>query len=162
MNPRWIIVGEVRGPEALDLVRAFNTGHYGAGTVHANSAYDALLAMEALILQSGLDVSARAVKEMVSRAVHSVIQVSQLPDHSRKILEIAEVEGLDYERSTAFPPYKLRSLYQFEFANYDAARLAQGTFRVKERPSWINELKRIPDYELPAFWNGQRPKPFFE
>jgi pilus assembly protein CpaF len=159
MNPRWIIVGEVRGPEALDLVRAFNTGHYGAGTIHANSAYDALLAMETLILQSGLDVSARAVKEMVSRAVHSVIQVSQLPDHSRKVVEIAEVEGLDYERSTGFPPYKLRSLYQFEFANYGAERLAQGTFRVKERPSWINELKRIPDYQLPGFWSDDRLKP---
>jgi len=164
MNPRWIIVGEVRGPEALDLARAFNTGHYGAGTIHANSAYDALLAMEALILQSGLDVSARAVKEMVSRAVHAVIQVSQLPDHSRKVVEIAEVEGLDYERSVGFPPYKLRSLYHFEFANYDADRLAQGTFRVKERPSWINELKRIPDYQLPGFWSDERLKPehFFE
>jgi len=159
MNPRWIIVGEVRGPEALDLVRAFNTGHYGAGTIHANSAYDALLAMEALILQSGLDVSARAVKEMVSRAVQSVIQVSQLPDHSRKVVEIAEVEGLDYERSAGFPPYKLRNLYQFEFANYDAQQRAQGTFRVKEGPSWINELKRIPDYQLPGFWSDQRLKP---
>lgn len=156
MNPSWIIVGEVRGPEALDLVRAFNTGHYGAGTIHANSTYDALLALEALILQSGLDVSARAVKEMVSRAIHTVVQVSQLPDHSRKVVDIAEVEGLDYERSVGFPPYKLRSLYQFEFANYNADRLAQGTFVVKERPSWINELKRIPDYQLPGFWE-ERP-----
>jgi pilus assembly protein CpaF len=107
MNPRWIIVGEVRGPEALDLVRAFNTGHSGAGTIHANSAHDALLALEALILQSGIDVPARAVKEMVSRSIHIVVQVSQLPDHSRKVMEVAEVGGLDYEHSAGFPPYRL-------------------------------------------------------
>ena len=100
-------MGEVRGAEALDLVRAFNTGHYGAGTIHANSAYDALLALESLILQSGLDVPARAVKEMVSRAIQIVVQVNQLPDHSRKVIEIAEIQGLDYERSVEFPPYKL-------------------------------------------------------
>jgi pilus assembly protein CpaF len=164
MNPRWIIVGEVRGPEALDLVRAFNTGHYGAGTIHANSTYDALLALEALILQSGLDVAARAVKEMVSRAIHTVIQVSQLPDHSRKVMEIAEVEGLDYARSVEFPPYKLRSLYQFEFSGLNAAQRAKGDVLLKERPTWINELKRVPDFRMPRFWSEERrpkPRPFF-
>jgi pilus assembly protein CpaF len=113
MNPRWIIVGEVRGPEALDLVRAFNTGHCGAGTIHANSGYDSLVALETLILQSGLDIPARGVKEMVSRAIHAVVQMGQLPDHSRRVIEIAEVEGLDYESSSSFPRYKLQRLYQF-------------------------------------------------
>ncbi len=117
MNPRWIIVGEVRGPEALDLVRAFNTGHSGAGTIHSNSSYDALLALESLILQSGLDIPARGIKEMVSRAVHVVIQMAQLADHSRRLLEIAEVEGLDYDRSPSFPTYQLRKLYQFDKAD---------------------------------------------
>lgn len=156
MNPRWIIVGEVRGAEALDLVRAFNTGHYGAGTIHANSGYDSLLALESLILQSGLDVPARAVKEMVSRAIQIVVQVSQLSDHSRKVLEIAEVEGLDYQRSVDFPPYKLRTLYRFEFSHYGAESKAMGHFAVQNHPSWLWDLKMVPDYQLPGFWEERR------
>ena len=134
MNPRWIIVGEVRGPEALDLVRAFNTGHCGAGTIHSNSTYDALLALESLILQSGLDIPARGIKEMVSRAVHVVVQMAQLADHSRRLMEIAEVEGLDYDRSPSFPPYKLRKLYQFDKAD--------GRFTVRE------DLSRAPEHQM--------------
>jgi pilus assembly protein CpaF len=152
LNPRWVIVGEVRGPEALDLVRSFNTGHSGAGTIHANSAYDALLALEGLILQSGLDVPARAVKEMVSRAIHVVIQMGELSDHSRRLLEIAEVQGLDYERSATFPPYKLRKLYQFEFEHFDANGITFGQFKVREAPSWIKDLQLIPNYQMPDFW----------
>jgi pilus assembly protein CpaF len=152
LNPRWIIVGEVRGPEALDLVRAFNSGHFGAGTIHANSAYDAMLALEGLILQSGLDVPARAVKEMVSRAIHVVIHVSELSDHSRRLMEIAEVQGLDYDRSPSFPPYKLRTLYQFEIRQYGNDGKAHGQFVVRETPSWFEDLQRIPNYRMPEFW----------
>jgi len=152
MNPRWIIVGEVRGAEALDLVRAFNTGHYGAGTIHASSAYDALLALESLVLQSGLDVPARAVKEMVSRAIHIVAYMGVLPDHSRRMLEIIEVEGLDYNRSSDNPPYKTRTLYEFEFERYDEHGKAVGRFNVKEPPSWADKLKQIQNFQMPAFW----------
>ena len=154
MNPRWIIVGEVRGAEALDLVRAFNTGHYGAGTIHANSAYDSLLALETLILQSGLDVPARAIKEMVARAIQIVIQVSQLPDHSRKVMEVAEILGLDYERSPGFPTYKLHCLYRFEFSHYDPNHKAHGDFVIQQSPSWVGDLKMVPDYEVPDFWQS--------
>ena len=152
MNPRWVIVGEVRGAEALDLVRAFNTGHCGAGTIHANSSFDALLALEALILQAGLDLPARAVKEMVSRAIHVVVQMRELPDHSRRLMEIAEVQGLDYDGSATFPSYKLRTLYQFEFAGYTSDGKAHGQFAVRDRPSWLRELRLIPNYEVPQFW----------
>jgi Flp pilus assembly CpaF family ATPase len=152
MNPHWLVVGEVRGAEALDLVRAFNTGHYGAGTIHANSAHDSLLALENLILQSGLDVPGRAVKEMVGRAIHVVIHVGELPDHSRKVLEIAEVQGLDYERSKDLPPYKLSSLYRFEFSRYDENRKAEGKFAIQNRPSWLDHFHMIPDCDLPDFW----------
>jgi pilus assembly protein CpaF len=152
LNPRWIIVGEVRGPEALDLVRAFNTGHCGAGTIHANSTFDALLALESLILQSGLDVPSRAVKEMVSRAIHIVIQMGEFSDHSRRLMEIAEVQGLDYERSATFPPYKLRKLYQFELGHYGADGKAHGQFQVKEKPSWLKELQTIAGYRISDVW----------
>ena len=156
MNPRWVIVGEVRGAEALDLCRAFNTGHAGAGTIHSNSAYDALLALDGLVLQSGLDVPARAVKEMVSRAIHVVVHAGALPDHSRKLLEIIEVEGLDYDISAANPPYKTRTLYRYKFSHYDEAGKAVGRFHVCEPPSWINDLKMIPNFTTPDFWQQQQ------
>ncbi len=152
MNPRWIIVGEVRGPEALDLVRAFNTGHSGAGTIHSNSPYDALLALEALILPSGLDIPARAIKEMVSRAIHVVVQVGQLHDHSRRLMEIAEVEGLDYDRSASFPTYKLRQLYRFDLTPGPTDVQVTSRFSVCERPSWLPQMQLIPDSRIPWFW----------
>ena len=152
MNPRWVVVGEVRGPEALDLIRAFNTGHCGMGTIHASSAYDALLALESLVSQSGADVPVRAVKEMVARAVHVVIHTGELHDHSRRLLEIAEVEGLDYDRSASMPPYMTRTLYQFEFDRYDSDGKAMGQFAVREPPSWIDSLRQIPEMETPSFW----------
>ena len=149
MNPRWVVVGEVRGAEAVDLIRAFNTGHAGMGTIHANTAHDALGALESLIMQSGLDVTALAIKEMVSRAIHIVVYAGALPDHSRKVLEIIEVEGLN---SSANPSYKTRTLYRFEFDRYDANGKAAGRFHVCEPPSWINQLKLLPDFQMPDFW----------
>jgi len=152
MNPKWVIVGEVRGAEALDLVRAFNTGHYGAGTIHASSAYGALTALESLIMQAGMDISARAIKEMIHRAIHIVIHMGTLPDHSRRLMEIIEVEGLDYDLSPHEPPYKTRTLYQFEFERYDENGKAIGRFSVKEPPSWLNKLDLIPGFHMPDFW----------
>ncbi|HYK89327.1 MAG TPA: ATPase, T2SS/T4P/T4SS family [Acidobacteriota bacterium] len=143
MNPRWIIVGEVRGPEALDLIRALNTGHSGASTIHANSNYDALLALEALILQAGLDIPARGIKEMVSRAIHVVVQMGQLPDHSRRLMEISEVEGLDYDRSPSFPTYKLRKLYQFDKTH--------GRFTVCDDHSLLPEVQLIGSFQIPQY-----------
>ncbi len=155
MYPKWVIVGEVRGAEALDLVRAFNTGHCGMGTIHANSVYDALLAMENLILQSGLEMSARAVRDMVARAVRVVVQVDQLPDDSRKIVEIAEVLGLDYDRSSNYPPYMMNTLYRYNFQCYDDGGRAVGSFESANRPQFFSDLARIRNYEPPDCWlNG--------
>ncbi|MBP7868382.1 MAG: CpaF family protein [Acidobacteria bacterium] len=152
MNPRWVIVGEVRGPEALDLMRAFNTGHSGMGTVHANSCDDALGALENLILQSGLDIPARAIKEMVARAIHIVIQVCQYPDESRKIAEIAEIRGLDYDTSPTFPPYRVNTLYRFEPSGYDTDGRLTGRFTVVGKPSFLEALSLLKDFEVPEFW----------
>lgn len=154
MNPKWLVVGEVRGPEALDLVRAFNTGHAGLGTLHANSCYDALLALENLILQSGVDVSSRAVKEQVARAIHIVVQVTQFPDESRKIMEVAEVTGLNYDVSPAFPPYKIRTLYRFQFEGYSAKGKVQGKFITPDKPDFLKELEILRNYEIPECWRN--------
>jgi hypothetical protein len=89
---------------------------------------------------------------MVSRAIHVVIHVSELSDHSRRLMEIAEVQGLDYDRSPSFPPYKLRTLYQFEIRQYGNDGKAHGQFVVRETPSWFEDLQRIPNYRMPEFW----------
>ena len=89
---------------------------------------------------------------MVSRAIHVVVQMRELPDHSRRLMEIAEVQGLDYDGSATFPSYKLRALYQFEFLRYTSDGKAHGQFAVRDRPSWLRELRLIPNYEVPQFW----------
>jgi|GEM_PF-1746687 len=154
MNPRWLIVGETRGPEALDLIRAFNTGHSGLSTIHANSAYDALLALENLVLQAGLDIPARAVKEMVARAVSVVIHISQFPDESRRVTEIVEVRGLDYAASPTFPPYHVVPLYRFTPMGHDQGRCV-GRFEALHIPEFLNEAVRSPDLDLPLHWKGE-------
>ena len=154
MNPRWVIVGEVRGKEALELVRAFNTGHYGAGTIHANSAYDALDALELLVLQSGLDIPSRAVKGLVSRAIRIVVHMDVLPDHSRVLSEIIEVEGLAYDREADSHIYKTRTLYQYEFDRFNEKDIAVGRFVVKDPPTWIDKINQIQNFQTPDFWRS--------
>jgi len=96
MRPDRLIVGEVRGGEALDMLQALNTGHTGAmTTIHANSARDALSRLETLVLMAGLDLPMRAVRQQIRGAITIVVQVGRLADGSRKVLSIAEVTGLD-------------------------------------------------------------------
>jgi hypothetical protein len=91
---------------------------------------------------------------MVRHAIHIVIHVEALPDNSRRLMEIIEVEGLDYERSPHEPPYKTRTLYEYEFEGYENGK-AVGRFLVKDPPSWLNKLKLIPNFQMPDFWRQQ-------
>jgi pilus assembly protein CpaF len=96
MRPDRLIVGEVRGGEALDMLQALNTGHTGAmTTIHANSPRDALSRLETLVLMAGLDLPMRAVRQQIRGAISLVVQVGRLVDGSRKVLSIAEVTGID-------------------------------------------------------------------
>jgi len=96
MRPDRLIVGEVRGGEALDMLQALNTGHNGAmTTIHANSARDALSRLETLVLMAGLDLPVRAVRQQIRGAITVVVHVGRLVDGSRRVLSIAEVTGLD-------------------------------------------------------------------
>jgi pilus assembly protein CpaF len=98
MRPDRIVVGEVRGGEALDMLQAMNTGHDGSlTTCHANTPRDALSRLETMCLMSGLDLPLRAVREQVVRAVHLVVQQSRLPNGKRAVTHIAEVRGLEGE-----------------------------------------------------------------
>lgn len=92
MRPDRIVIGEVRGPEALDLLTALNTGHEGAlSTLHANSAADAISRLETLALMAGVGLPHEAIAEQVQRGVDLVVQVERYPDGSRRVAEIAEV-----------------------------------------------------------------------
>ncbi|HWR67230.1 MAG TPA: CpaF family protein [Bellilinea sp.] len=96
MRPDRIVVGEVRGGEALDMLQAMNTGHDGSlTTLHANSPRDALSRLETLVLMSGMDLPLRVIREQASAAVDLIIQQSRLKDGSRKITSITEIAGME-------------------------------------------------------------------
>lgn len=96
MRPERIIVGEVRGPEAFDLLQAMNTGHDGSmGTVHANNPREAVSRMENMIAMGGLNLPTIAVREQIASAVNVIIQVQRLRDGSRKVTHISEITGME-------------------------------------------------------------------
>jgi pilus assembly protein CpaF len=98
MRPERIIVGEVRGPEAFDLLSAMNTGHDGSmGTVHANNPREAISRMENMIAMGGFGIPTMAVREQISSAVNVIIQVQRLRDGSRKVTHVSEITGMEGE-----------------------------------------------------------------
>ncbi|MEO6798031.1 MAG: CpaF family protein [Candidatus Dormibacter sp.] len=96
MRPDRILVGEVRGGEALDMLQAMNTGHDGAmSTIHANSPRDALSRLETLVLMGGFDLPVRAIRQQICGSINLIVHVSRLGDGSRKVVSIAELTGFD-------------------------------------------------------------------
>jgi pilus assembly protein CpaF len=96
MRPDRIIVGEVRGPEAFDMMQAMNTGHEGSlTTVHANSARDALSRIENMVLMAGFDLPTRAIREQMASAFHLIVHLSRFADGSRRIVSVSEVVGME-------------------------------------------------------------------
>ena len=92
LRPDRIVVGEVRGPEALDLITAMNTGHGGSmGTTHANTPYDALVRLETLAMMGGTQVPESAIRRQIASAITLMVQIKRMADGSRKITQISEV-----------------------------------------------------------------------
>ena len=137
MRPERIIVGEVRGREAFDLLQAMNTGHDGSmGTIHANNPREAITRVENMIAMGGYSLPTKAVREQIAGAVNVIIQASRLRDGSRKVTHVTEVLGLEGDVVT------LQDIFVFEFEGEDA----QG--RIKGRHRWTG-LR-------PAFWDRIR------
>src|SRR3989475_11307341 len=96
MRPARILVGEVRGAEALDMLQAMNTGHDGSmSTIHSNSARDALSRLETMVMMASIDIPFEAVRAQIASAVNLIVHQARMPDGRRKVAQIAEVVGYD-------------------------------------------------------------------
>jgi pilus assembly protein CpaF len=94
MRPDRIVIGEVRGAEAFDMLQAMNTGHEGSlTTIHANSPRDAIIRIENMVLMAGFDLPIRAIREQITAALHLVIQLQRFPDGKRRVTQITEITG---------------------------------------------------------------------
>jgi pilus assembly protein CpaF len=145
MRPDRIIVGEVRGSEAFDMMQAMNTGHEGSlGTVHANTARDALSRIENMILMAGLDLPMRAIREQIASAVHVIIQIARLSDGTRKVTHVAEITGMEGEVVT------MQDLFRYEQRGIDSDGRVVGEFRgTGIRPQFADKFE-IAGIYLPA------------
>lgn len=114
MRPDRIIVGEVRGGEALDMLQAMNTGHDGSiTTIHANSPRDTLGRLETMVMMSGMDLPSRAIREQVSSAINLIVFVARMTDGTRKVMKITEIVGMEADTIT------LQDLYIFKQEGFD-------------------------------------------
>ncbi len=96
MRPDRIVVGEVRGGEALDMLQAMNTGHDGSlTTAHSNTPRDTLARVETMVLMAGMDLPLRAIREQIASAFDVIVHLERLPDGQRKITQISEVQGME-------------------------------------------------------------------
>src|SRR5205807_676005 len=129
MRPDPIVVGEVRGGEALDMLQAMNTGHDGSiSTIHANSPRDVLSRLETMTLMAGMELTVRAIREQVSSAINLIIHQARLKDGTRRFTQITEVVGMEGDVIT------LQDLFTFDFrAGVDD----QGRFKGQLRPTGL-------------------------
>jgi pilus assembly protein CpaF len=121
MRPDRIIVGEVRGAEALDMLQAMNTGHEGSlSTIHANSTRDALSRLETMVLMAGFDLPVKAIRQQVSSALDVIVQLERLDDGTRHVTAIAEVQRMEGDTIT------LQNLFEFHVDHVKSDRTVVG------------------------------------
>ncbi|HWB46690.1 MAG TPA: CpaF family protein [Hyphomicrobiaceae bacterium] len=146
MRPERIIVGEVRGPEAFDLMQAMNTGHDGSmGTLHANSPREAISRLESMIMMGGFQLPPKTIREMITGSIDVIIQASRLRDGSRKVTHVTEVVGMEGDVVT------LQNLVVFEITGEDAQGKIVGRHRSTgiarprfwERAEYYGETPRL-------------------
>jgi pilus assembly protein CpaF len=137
MRPERIIVGEVRGPEAFDLLQAMNTGHDGSmGTVHANNPREAITRIENMVAMGGFSLPAKTVREQIASALNVIVQAARLRDGSRKITHVTEVVGMEGDVVT------LQDLFVYEIEGEDE----KGRIIGHHRPTGLR----------PTFWDRAR------
>jgi pilus assembly protein CpaF len=143
MRPDRIVVGEVRGEEAFDMLQAMNTGHEGSlTTVHANSPRDALARIENMVSMANLNIPERAIRHQIANAVHAVVQVARLSDGSRKIVTISEVTGMEGDMIA------LRDVFVFERSGIDESGKVRGVFHSMGHPPQFAERLAVAGCRL--------------
>jgi pilus assembly protein CpaF len=138
MRPDRIVVGEVRGTEALDMLQAMNTGHDGSlSTVHANTPRDALARIETMVLMTGYEMPLRAIREQIASALDLLIQIERMNDGTRRVVTITEVQRMESDVIT------LQDLYQFEVDAVTASRHIVGSLKSTGlRPGFLPKFQR--------------------
>jgi pilus assembly protein CpaF len=152
MRPDRIVLGEVRGAEALDMLNAMNTGHEGSlATLHANTARNALSRLETMVMTAGMQMPVKAIRAQIASAVNIVIQVSRLVDGRRKVLSIQEVTGMEGDVIT------MQELFHFHRSSIDANGKVVGYFAATGvRPFFFDRLtaygQTVPDEAFSPNW----------
>jgi pilus assembly protein CpaF len=137
MRPDRIVVGEVRGGEALDMMQAMNTGHDGSiSTVHANSARDALSRLETMMLMAGINLPERALREQISSALDVIIQLSRLSDGSRKLVEFTEVTGMEG------PTITTQTIFKYEQRGVENGKVIGEFVATGVMPAFMDRLEQ--------------------
>jgi pilus assembly protein CpaF len=149
MRPDRIVIGEVRGGEAIDMLQAMNTGHDGSlTTIHANTPRDALARLETMIQMTGMRLSDRAMRQQVAAAINLVVQVARLSDGSRRVTSISEITGMEGETIT------MQEIFMYERTGVDKDGQVIGRFKPTGiRPRFAERLKAC---------GLQLPRVFFE
>ena len=149
MRPDRIVIGEVRGGEAIDMLQAMNTGHDGSlTTVHANTPRDALARLETMIQMTGMRLSDRAMRQQVASALNLVVQVARMSDGSRRVTSISEITGMEGETIT------MQEIFKYERSGVDSQGQVLGRFKPTGiRPRFAEKLKAC---------GLQLPRVFFE
>jgi pilus assembly protein CpaF len=141
MRPERIVLGEVRGGEAIDMLQAMNTGHDGSlATVHANTPRDALVRLETMIQMTGMKLSDKAMRQQISSAVDLVIQAARLSDGTRRVTSISEITGMEGEAIT------MQEIFKYERSGIDR----DGHVIGRHRPTGVRPLfaERLKQYGL--------------
>lgn len=145
MRPDRIIVGEVRGAEALDMLQALNTGHDGGiGTIHANSTRDALSRLETMVLMAGVELPSRAVREQIVSAIHLLVHVRRYEDGVRRIESVAEITGM--EGTTP----QMQEIFAFRRRGRQGRRVVGEFAATGVVPRMVDELREEGIVQIPA------------
>ncbi|MBI4861265.1 MAG: CpaF family protein [Candidatus Riflebacteria bacterium] len=152
MRPDRIIVGEARGPEAIDMLQAMNTGHDGSlTTIHANSPQDVLWRLETMVTMAGFDIPLAAIRRQISSAINLVIHVSRLADGSRRVMKVSEVLGMNQTEIILQDLFEYRKHYVGSDGTIKGELVPLGTFPTfmeKVMPEERSVLQRI--FSAPA------------
>ncbi len=154
MRPDRIVVGEVRGGEAFDMLQAMNTGHEGSlSTVHANSPRDALARLENMVLMAGMELPLRAVREQIASAVHLLVHLNRFADGSRRVTHISEITGMEAQTIA------LQDVFGFENEGIDGQGRIRGALRPTGiRPTFAEEFA-LAGITLPLETFHRPPQP---